>query len=54
MILSDDEETDSEEQQSTPVKIKDTENEKPVIAVPIEHIIKPTECNTTFQLFLNY
>lgn len=43
MILSDDEETDSEEQQSTPVKIKDTENEKPVIAVPIEHIIKPTE-----------
>ena len=45
MILSDDEETDSEEQ-STP--IKNAENEKP--PTPIEPVVKPTECNTSLFL----
>ena len=43
MILSDEEDTDSEEQ-STP--IKNAENEKP--PTPIEPVLKPTECNIFF------
>ena len=45
MILSDDEETDSEEQS---IPIKNAENEKP--PTPIEPVVKPTECNTSLFL----